>query len=78
MKKKTTKQFIRYVVAQGRSKSRRIRNVDGHLIPEQCSCSGERAKQALSPSKQTAVGLWSCHRDQAVKGAGAVNQATRG
>ena len=48
------------------------------FFPEQCSCSGKRpAKQGLSLSKQIAMGLWSCHREKAVKGACTVTQAAR-
>ena len=46
------------------------------FVPEQCSCSSKRpAKQGLSLSKQTDMGLWSCHREQAVKGASIVAQS---
>ena len=76
--KQTKKQMLRDVVAQGPSKPRRINNVDGYFFPEQCSCSGKRpAKQGLSLSKQTAMGIWSCDREQAVKGACIVTQAAR-
>ena len=48
------------------------------FFPEQCSCSGKRpAKQGLSLSKQIAMGLCSCHREKAVKGACTVTQAAR-
>ena len=67
------------VAAQGPSKSRRIKNADGYFFPEQLSFSGRRPakKQRLSVSKKTAMGLWSCHREPAVKGARTVTQAAR-
>ena len=48
------------------------------LFPEQCSCSGGRpAKLGCSPSKQTAMGIWSYRRKQAVNGVCTVTQAAR-
>ena len=79
MKKNThTHTAHRDVAAQGPSKSRRRKDVDGYFFPEQCPCSGRRpTKLGLALSKQTAMGLWSYHREQAVKGAGTVTQAAR-
>ena len=37
-----------------------------------------RKTGAFSLSKQGAMGLWLCHREQAVKGACTVTQAARG
>ena len=76
MKKNEKKLMLRDVVAQGQS--RRIKTLTAIVFPEQCLCSAERpAKQGLSLSKQTAMGLWSCHREKAVKGACTVTQAAR-
>ena len=76
--KKTKKILIRDVVAQGPSKSRRIKNVDGFYFPEQCSCPGYALrKQALSLSMNIALGFWSRHREKAIKGACTVKQAAR-
>ena len=70
--------MVKDVVAQGPSKSRHTKNVDGYFFPEQCSCSrGRPEKQRLSVSKQTAMGLWSCHREQVVKVACTVTQTAR-
>ena len=58
------------VVAQRPSKARYIKTVDGYFVAEQCSCSGGcPAQRGLSLSKQTALALCSCHKEQAVKGA---------
>ena len=65
------------VVAQGPSKSRYMKNVDGYFFPEQYPCSGKQlVKRGLSVSK-TAMGLWSCNRERAVKGACAVTAGAR-
>ena len=73
---KTKKLILGDVVE--RSKSRRTRTLTAIFFPEQGSCSGTRpAKQGLSLSKQTAMGLWSCHREQIVKGACTVTQEAR-
>ena len=68
------------VVAQGPSKSRRVKRFAAIFSPEQCSCSGKGpAKQGFSilVNKQIAMGLWSCYREKAVKGACTVTQAAR-
>ena len=68
------------VVSQGTSKSRRIKNVDGYFIPRAVlMLTGEKGpqKEGLYLSKQTAMGLWSCQREQTVKGACTITQATR-
>ena len=60
---------LRDVVAQGPSKCRRIKNVDGYFFCRACSCSGGRpTKQGLSLSKQTAM-YYDHATEQAVKGA---------
>ena len=62
--------MLRVAVAQGPSKSHRIGNDDGYLFFSRAiSCSGKRpAKQGLPLFNQTAIGFWSCHREQAGKG----------
>ena len=75
-KQKNYKVLFRDLVAQGPSKSRRIKKVDGYIFPEQYSGKGP-AKQGLPLSKQTTIGVWSYHREQAVKGACTVTQAAR-
>ena len=66
------------VVAQGPSKSRLIKSLMAIFFPEQCSCTEVRpVKQGLSLNEQTSTGLWSCHTEQAVKGAFTVAQAGR-
>ena len=70
--------MLRDVVAQGPSKSRRIKNVYGYFFPRAMLMRRERpAKQGLSMRKQIAMGLWSCHRENARKGACTVTQAAR-
>ena len=70
--------MLRDVAAQGPSKYRLVKNGDGYFFPEQCSCSGKwPAKQGLSLSKHPEMGLWSCNREQVVKGAFTVTQAAR-
>ena len=51
--------MLRDVVAQGPSKSRRIKTLTAVFVPEQCS---RPTKQGLSLNKRSATGLWSCHR----------------
>ena len=73
-----TKTIVRDVVAQGPSKSRRKRKVDGFLFPTECSCSGKRpAKQRLSLSMSIALGFWPYHKEKAVRSTCTVTQAAR-
>ena len=77
--KKHEKQMLRDVVAQGPSNSCRIKNVDGYFFPRAMLILRGRApaKEGLSLGRQTAMGLWSCHGEQAVKGACTVTKAGR-
>ena len=48
--------MLRDVVAQGPSESCRIKNLEGYFVLQCSYTEGRRAKQALSLSKQTAMG----------------------
>ena len=70
--------MLRDVVAQGPSKSRHIENVDDYFFPRaRLMLRGKARKSGAFPEQATAMGLWSCHREQAVKGACTVTQAAR-
>ena len=62
--------MLRNVVAHCPSKARRTKTFTAIFFPVQCSCSGKRpAKPGVSLNMSIALGLLSCHREKAAKGA---------
>ena len=69
--------MLRDVVAQGPSKSRRIKNDYGYFFPQSNAYAQVNGPRNRGLSKQIAMGLWSCHREKAAKGACIITQAAR-